>query len=382
MAPVAPAAPEVPRIIVPGAPAGASGAPLILPQGSIIIAVPSTVIIPQAPVILAPPPLIVPASRPLSEAEAAQTKAPSQEELQKLVAGLSSRDESSPNAHAAGGAFDGSAAAEPRAVLDISYFGSQPLAPSLSKVEDAARAVMGHLLPRFYRPIPSASAYADDKITGHTWTPDNGHLIELSPVAADSSGEVPSAFGFPGAVRVQQRIERFMEYSHELAHVLFDDGVRKTQTHSPRSAYAAMTEGFAVALEQILIERMLAQPVALHLSPRDAMDLAAISRARTQWLASMDTHYSEGILSWRKAYERGGETGMLTLLSSLSSRRMTDTMRSDPLYQLTLGDPTLLSPISARNGTDGGSSTRGWWTRPDPKAGGVSLIGRFWRTKT
>ena len=351
MAPVTPAPSAVPRIIVPGAPAGPAGAPVILAPATPVIIAPEPLIIPQAPVILAPAPLIVPASRPLSEAEAAVKTLPSQEELKKLAEGLSSRDESAPEASAAGGAFDGSVETEPMAPLDISYFGAGPLAPGLSKVEEAARAVMGHFLPRLYRPIAAVSAYAPDEKpgTGHSWTPEGGHRIELAPVEADSSGEVPNVFGLPGAARVQQKIERFMQYSHALAHVLFDAAVLKTEKHLPRSAYAAMTEGFAVALEQILIERMLAQPVALQLSPRDAMDISAIWSVRMQWLASMDTPYSEGILSWRKAYERGGEKGMATFLAALSARRLTDTMRSDPVYQLTLGDPALLSSYLGKN---------------------------------
>jgi hypothetical protein len=325
-------------------------APVILTPGQIVAPATQPLIIPQAPVILAPGPLITPASRPLSEAEASAKTLPSQEELKNLAEGLSGREDTAPDERASGGAFDGSAA-EPTALLDISYFGSGPLAPDLSEVESAARAVMGHLLPRFYRPVPAVSEYADEinPMTGHIWVPGLGHRIEIAPVPADSSGEVPSAFGFHrGAVRVQQKIERFMEYSHELAHVLFDEAVHPT-IHSLRASYSAMTEGFAVALEQILIERMLAQPAALRLSPRDAIDLAAISRERTQWLAAEDTQYSEGILSWRKAYERGGEAGMLTFLSSLSGRRMADTKRSDPLYQLTLGDPTLLSAYLGKN---------------------------------
>jgi hypothetical protein len=348
VAPVAPTASPAapPLIIVPGAPMQPT-APVILTPGQIVAPATQPLIIPQAPVILAPGPLITPASRPLSEAEASAKTLPSQEELKNLAEGLSGREDTEPDERAAGGAFDGSAA-EPTAPLDVSYFGLGPLAPDLSEVESAARAVMGHFLPRFYRPIPAASAYAKDKITGHTWTPANGHLIEIAPTEADSSGEVPSAFGLPGALRVQQKIERFMEYSHELAHVLLDEAVRPS-IHSLRSAYSALTEGFAVALEQILIERMLSQPASLRLSPRDAIDLAAIARARAQWLAVEDTQYSEGIISWRRAYERGGEVGMLTLLSSLSGRRMADTRRSDPLYQLTLGDPTLLSAYLGKN---------------------------------
>jgi hypothetical protein len=79
------------------------------------------------------------------------------------------------------------------------------------------------------------------------------------------------------------------------------------------------------------------------------MDLSAIARARSQWLDIVDNHYSEGILSWRKAFDQGGAAGLLDFLSSLSARRMTDIPRSDPAYQLALGEPRLLSGYLGRD---------------------------------
>src|SRR5581483_4809405 len=93
----------------------------------------------------------------------------------------------------------------------------------------------------------------------------------------------------------------------------------------------------------------------LHLTPRDAMDLSSIARARRDWLDTNDNHYSEGILAWRKAYADGGVTGLASFLASLSAHRMAQTPRADPAYQLALGEPALLS---AYVGHDEGSADR------------------------
>jgi hypothetical protein len=110
-----------------------------------------------------------------------------------------------------------------------------------------------------------------------------------------------------------------------------------------------MTEGFAVSGEQLLIKRLLDTIPSLGLGARDAMDLSAIARARSSWLDVEDNHYSEGVIAWRKAYDQGGAAGMLEFMSSLSARRMTVVPRSDPAYQLVLGDPELLSAYLGRD---------------------------------
>jgi hypothetical protein len=362
------AAREVPRIIMPGAPVGQSAGTLILltpATPTLALGAPPALIIPAAPAILAPVPMIVAAARPLTELEAAPAKLPSQDDLKKLAASLAPAGEpeapigvDDARARRLDSAFDGSLAPEASAWSGVSAeFARGPLAPGLPAVETAARSLIARLLPSFYRRVPVTAAYdrGENPETGHTWTPENGHVVELAPVRADSRGEVPSAFGAPGGTRVQQKIERLMEFAHEYFHVLFDSAVGRADSHPPHSAYAALTEGFAVSGEQLLIERLLDLAPSLGLGPRDAMDLSAVARARSRWLDVEDNHYSEGILSWRKAYERGGAAGVLEFLSSLSARRMTAVPRSDPAYQLALGEPKLLS---AYLGRDESSSAR------------------------
>lgn len=350
-----------PRIIMPGAPFGQAAAPLIVSPSapSLTIPAPPALIIPAARVLQAPAPAIVVAARPLTEAEAAPEAMPSQGDLKKLAESLApARDaaEEGPSAaeraRALDSSFDGKLAPEASAWDDVSeQFAHGPLAPNLPAVETAARSLIARLLPDFYRRVPTLSAYdrGEHPATGHSWTPEKGHLIEIAPVRADSRGEVPSAFGAPGAVRVQQKIEQLMEFAHEYFHVLFDSAVHPKVNHPAHSVYSAMTEGFAVSGEQLLAERLLDQAPALGLGPRDAMDLAAVSRARRQWLDTEDNHYSEGIQSWHKAYEEGGVKGMIAFLASLSAQRMIAVPRSDPAYQLALGDHKLLSAYLGRD---------------------------------
>ncbi len=347
---------EVPRLVMPGAsfnPAAGPGILLSPSAPTLVVGAAPSLIIPAAPVIAAPSPTIIVAARAMTEEEAAPAKPLSGAELKKLAESLApARDEiekgpsDAERARSLDAAFDGKLAPEASAWDDLSErFTRGPLAPDLPYVANAARSLIARLVPSLYRRVPTAAAYdrSEHPMTGHTWTPENGHLIEISPVRADSNGAVPSAFGVPGKTLVQQKIEHLMEYAHEYFHVLFDSAVKRKENHAPHSVYSAMTEGFAVSGEQLLAESLIDHVPALGLGPRDAMDLVAIAQGRREWLDVTDNHYSEGIIAWRKAYEEGGTRGMLTFLASLSAKRMVNVPRSDPAYQLVLGDHKLLA---------------------------------------
>ena len=352
---------EVPRIIMPGAPFGQNAAPgiILTPAApSLIVPASPSLIIPAAPVILAAPaPAIITAARALTPEENAPAKLPSQGELKALAESLAPTRgaegaSGARQSSALESAFDGKLAPEAAAWSDLSAsFAAAPTTPGLAAVATAGRSLIARLLPSFYRRVPALAAYdrSERPSTGHTWTPEKGHLIEINPVRANSDGNVPSAFGGPGEPLIQQKISHLMEYAHEYFHVLFDDATRRKENHPMTSAYSAMTEGFAVTGEQLLAERMLDLLPSLGLGPRDAMDLAGISSGRRRWLDVEDNHYSEGIIPWRKAYADGGVRGVASMLASLSARRMIATPRSDPAYQLVLGDPKLLSAYLGRD---------------------------------
>ena len=344
----------VPHIIIPGAtPLQTGPAPAILlaPAPAIIAPAAPAIIIPAAPAIAKPEPMIVPAARALTEAELAVAKPPAKEELKQLVESLSpkgARSEAGDPGHARAldARFDGASFPEAKAWDAVGpELARSPLSPGLPQIGTAARSLIARLLPALYRPVPTRAAYDHSARpqTGHTWTPERGHLIEIAPVPADSRGNVPTAFGHDGRTLVQEKIEHLMEFAHEYFHVIFDAVVGREEDHSLQSAFAAITEGFAMSGEQLLIEKILDNIFTLGIGPRDAADLGAISRARRDWLDTNDNHYSEGILPWRTAYAEAGQKGLLDLLGSLSAHRMAATPRSDPAYQLALGEPALLS---------------------------------------
>ncbi|MCM2304403.1 MAG: hypothetical protein NDJ72_06850 [Elusimicrobia bacterium] len=351
---------EAPRIIMPGAPFGSNSAPgvILAPTApSLIVPNSPSLIVPAAPVIQAPAPAIIVAARPMTPEENAPAKMPSQSELKALAESLAPTrgaegQSGAAQSKALDSAFDGKLAPEAAAWSDLSpSFSAAPTTPGLETVATAGRSLIARLLPSLYRRVPARAAYdrGERPSTGHTWTPERGHLIEINPIRANSDGNVPSAFGGAHEPLIQQKISHLMEYAHEYFHVLFDDATRRKENHPMTSAYSAMTEGFAVTGEQLLGERMLELAPSLGLGPRDVMDLAGILSGRRRWLDVEDNHYSEGALSWRKAFQDGGLEGVASMLASLSARRMIATPRSDPAYQLVLGDPKLLSAYLGRD---------------------------------
>ncbi|MBI2386850.1 MAG: hypothetical protein HYV14_12710 [Elusimicrobia bacterium] len=351
---------EAPRIIMPGAPFGRNSAPGIILAPSaptLTLSARPSLVVPAAPVIAAPAPAIIVAARAMTPEENAPAKLPSQGELKALAESLAPARgaegaSGARQSDALDSAFDGKLAPEAAAWSGLSAtFAAAPTTPGLGYVATAGRSLIARLLPSLYRRVPARADYdhGERPSTGHTWTPERGHLIEINPIRANSDGNVPSAFGGAHEPLIQQKISHLMEYAHEYFHVLFDDATRRKENHPMTSAYSAMTEGFAVTGEQILAERMLAMAPSLGLGPRDAMDLAGISSGRRRWLDVEDNHYSEGIQAWRKAYADGGISGVSSLLASLSARRMIAIPRSDAAYQLVLGDPKLLSAYLGRD---------------------------------
>ncbi|MFI5348546.1 MAG: hypothetical protein ACHQ2Z_03295 [Elusimicrobiota bacterium] len=379
------AAREVPRIIVPGAPIGQSGALVILSPTAQIstLRAPAGIIIPDAPAIVAPGPMIIPAARALTEAEAAAETLPSNDELSRLAASLApEREASAPNepsenrARSLDSSFDGKLPPEASAWNDVSArYARGPLSPGLPAVETTARSLIARLLPSIYHRVPVTTVFDTSEVpsNGQSWSPETGHLIQIAQVSPDSRGEVPSEAGLPkkyfmqkielvrsdqigpdvlaadpsvtGLARmsVQQKIEHLIAFAHEYFHVLFDSVVRRDEQYSPESAFSAMSEGFAMTSERLFIDGLLTSAPSLGLGPRDTKDLLAMARARRTFLEYMDTKYSEGIIAWRKAYDEGGTTGLLKFLSSLSGRRLAAVPRFDPAYQLALGEPKLLA---------------------------------------
>ncbi len=218
-----------------------------------------------------------------------------------------------------------------------------PAAPDLKGLEAVTRALIARYLPELYRPIAVRYGYEESNLGpggGHTFTPESGHEITLTPAEPDPDGLVLSAIGPPGETRVQPKIEQIVTSVHEFAHALFDDAIGRRDAARPRdSSYDAMTEGFAVQCERLVLRGMLRDAAELGLSERDAADARRLLDARLRWLKSEDNAYAEGTPIWHELHERGGAAAMAAFLASLRAERMTAVMRADPIYQLSLGSP-------------------------------------------
>ena len=235
---------EAPRIIMPGVPFGSNAAPgvILAPTApSLIVPNSPSLIVPAAPVIQAPAPAIIVAARPMTPEENAPAKMPSQSELKALAESLApTRGAEGPSgaaqSKALDSAFDGKLAPEAAAWSDLSpSFSAAPTTPGLETVATAGRSLIARLLPSLYRRVPARAAYdrSERPSTGHTWTPERGHLIEINPIRANSDGNVPSAFGGAHEPLIQQKISHLMEYAHEYFHVLFDDATRRRHEERP-----------------------------------------------------------------------------------------------------------------------------------------------------
>lgn len=336
------------RLTMPG-----QGASLIVPEAPHLV-------IPESKVVAAPTALIVPAVRALKPEELAHEKPLTGEALAKFVDSLTggegkrAQDEKAEGesaAEALKAQFDGATRREEAHQLSAVYFASPAEGPELGFVAKTARLLFSALLPRYDRPVRATVKFDDSKhpSTGHRWTRETGHVIEILPQGADGEGKVPTAFGLEGMEKVSRKVERLLLVVHEYAHAVFDDSVGRKEQYLTAAAYSAMTEGFAVTLEGLFIDRLTADPLAWGLSAQDASDLLKIRRAREQWLASVDTHYAEGVVPFSKAFETAGDEGVLAFVAKLSARRMTDVHRSEPAYQLAVSDPETLAAYVGRD---------------------------------
>ncbi|MFI5361978.1 MAG: hypothetical protein ACHQ49_08425, partial [Elusimicrobiota bacterium] len=206
-----------------------------------------------------------------------------------------------------------------------------------------------------YRPLPVRFTYETSKLGGgggHDFDPERGHTIAVIPGETDARGDVRSAVGDRRHIRVQAKIEQLFTAVHEFAHAVFDDAVGRNIAQRPvETAYDALTEGFAVKVEQLVLTGMLRDADALGLSPRDAADIRGIVELRQEWLTEEDSPYAEGAPIWEKAHAAGGEDAMLELLTSLTARRLMAVQRSDAVYQLSLAGPDAARAVLGEGGS-------------------------------
>ena len=245
-------------------------------------------------------------------------------------------------------------AAAPSAFADAAAFDGARLRAPLSDAEaaSAGRALYARYAPALYRDVPVALTRQPSALPGaaaHAWTPEKGHEIIFmepeadSPLAPGRDGRVFTSFGEPGKVKVSEKLERLLAFVHEYAHAVFGELVGNVGERSLDAVYNAVNEGFAVTVERRVMDGLLRDKTALGVHEQDAADIAAMRRARSQWLRRDDNFYTEGRLRVLRPVEaREGQAGVARLVSSLEARPLLSLTRQDLAYQLSQDQPQRL----------------------------------------
>ncbi len=212
-------------------------------------------------------------------------------------------------------------------------------------LETVERAKLAHrlLLPEFFHDIQPLRTKEYGQ-TAAELLPGGAGRILLEPDNATYQNERTEGSPLFTGPQIQHRIRRLIMGVHEYAHLLFDQAVRDEDgTPPPASlgtAYASLSEGFAVMLELLADDRAAAHPDKLGLSAKDAKDLEIGMASRTRYLKLAKNHYTEGWLNfWLPIYEKSGTRGMADFLHRLYPEKLLGLSRASPQYDDLLRDP-------------------------------------------
>lgn len=219
----------------------------------------------------------------------------------------------------------------------------------LAAVAGRTQGLMARYLPSFYRALLVRHEFeltAERRMHGSGGYASGLGVITLAgpllPLKRLETLRWESLFN----VKIQRRVSETLIYAHEYGHALFDSQIaakRRGVSHDD-TAWGALNEGFAVSMELMLAERMLADRAALGLSEEDADDLRLWKRARLASLRHQRSHYTEGTFRfWRQAYKRGGEEEMLRLLHALDWEKLARLDRRTLAYLLFSRDYALFA---------------------------------------
>jgi hypothetical protein len=154
---------------------------------------------------------------------------------------------------------------------------------------------------------------------------------------------------------ISRRIAVLMSFMHEYLHGIFDEAVVPREARPIKladedwSIYLALTEGFAVMNELLIIDKMVAARQELGLSDKDVADLKRRKQMRILTLRTDKDHYTLGtIYFWHKIYKQGGEAGMLEFLRSLDHSKISRIYVSDPEFLAVKGKPDAFKKYLAK----------------------------------
>ena len=133
----------------------------------------------------------------------------------------------------------------------------------------------------------------------------------------------------PGFLNIpmQRRVSALVILLHEEAHQIFDSVVPDKQRAIPgfTTDYDALTEGFAVVVELLAIDKILAARKELELTEQDVQDMKHWKKGRLSSLRREKSHYTFGTLYfWHRVLKREGEGGLRRVLERLKSLPLAD----------------------------------------------------------
>lgn len=182
----------------------------------------------------------------------------------------------------------------------------------------------------------------------------NEHERTLTPFSRNADKN-PGLFNLQIQRWVSRTIALFHEYSHGVFHELtpaISRGFSMPDSDMLRvDLAAAMDEGFAVTMELLLIDRMIAAARDLELTPADVSDLRIRKKQRLFDMRHRKDHYTAGTYYFmHRIYKQEGEDGILRFLKDLDMERLYTLFTYDPSYRLIQDSPQLFEAYLTKTG--------------------------------
>lgn len=163
-------------------------------------------------------------------------------------------------------------------------------------------------------------------LNGHYTSSQYQSMLKLDIDSAwTHANESESASGMLGA-RMQRKVTALLTLVHERAHHLFERSLPAEEgAWSSITYYEALSEGFAVTIELLAADKMLAAREELGLSKQDVRDIREWKLRRLSYLRAKKNHYTFGTLYfWHRILKREGEAGVLRTLGRLRALPLRD----------------------------------------------------------
>ncbi|MBI4055999.1 MAG: hypothetical protein HY399_00420 [Elusimicrobia bacterium] len=219
--------------------------------------------------------------------------------------------------------------------------------------------------PQFYREFPLVVQYlqTQDKNAGHARDHHGLHQIifmgDKFDIEANEERRQKTVFTQSRRLDprslTKQKTQALITLFHEYAHGIFDEVIvpeeQETSVAGKPTAYHVMTEGFAVMMEMLMMDKAIEERFFLGLTDQDVEDLGTWRKQRYEYLRKAKNHYTHGTLYfWHRLYKQEGEGGMLRFLQGLDVEKLRSMSWMDLEYWLIQNTPELFRATLTRTG--------------------------------